>query len=459
MFAISILSIAIQAGFIVHVIKTGRSMLWIVAIGLLPGIGVIAYLVVEILPELFGSRAARRAGSGVRRMIDPDRDLRRASAEVEISGNVDARRRLAEELFERGQYDAAITVYEAGLKGVFEHDPTLLLGLAQAQFARKDFAAARKSLERLTEHNPDFKSPRRSSCMRDRSNRKIRSTRPSAPTRRWCRGIRGRRPACASGCCSSGAVNRRRRAASSRMYWTAHDWDPRITAGRRPGGWNSPGEKSDRIAPPISHRSFAMQMFQRIGRFALVSIAAVLLASCAGQKEPAGKLLGDIQATVIAASSEAAKYVPDELADVRTKFDALKAAYDKQDYAEVVTNAPAVLSAAQGLATAAAAKKDEILKALDEQWTGLAGALPGYLAAVQTRIDQLSKKSGRKPPAGIDLAAAKSGVDDAASLWSKAQAAFAAGNLDEAVATARQVKVRVAAAAASLKLDLGAAAP
>ncbi len=158
MFAISILSIAIQAGFIVHVIKTGRSMLWIVAIGLLPGIGVIAYLVVEILPELFGSRAARRAGSGVRRMIDPDRDLRRASAEVEISGNVDARRRLAEELFERGQYDAAITVYEAGLKGVFEHDPTLLLGLAQAQFARKDFAAARKSLERLTEHNPDFKS-------------------------------------------------------------------------------------------------------------------------------------------------------------------------------------------------------------------------------------------------------------------------------------------------------------
>ncbi len=202
-----------------------------------------------------------------------------------------------------------------------------------------------------------------------------------------------------------------------------------------------------------------MQMFQRIGRFALVSIAAVLLASCAGQKEPAGKLLGDIQATVIAASSEAAKYVPDQLADVRTKFDALKAAYDKQDYAEVVTNAPAVLSAAQGLATAAAAKKDEILKALDEQWTGLAGALPGYLAAVQTRIDQLSKKSGRKPPAGIDLAAAKSGVDDAASLWSKAQAAFAAGNLDEAVATARQVKVRVAAAAASLKLDLGAAAP
>ena len=34
----------------------------------------------------------------MQRMIDPNRDLRRASVEVEISGNVDARRRLAEEL-------------------------------------------------------------------------------------------------------------------------------------------------------------------------------------------------------------------------------------------------------------------------------------------------------------------------------------------------------------------------
>jgi hypothetical protein len=158
LYLIPILIIAIQAGLIVHVIKTGRSMLWILAIGLLPVVGSLAYAVVEILPEVFGGRTARRAKSGVQRMIDPDRDLRRASAEVEISGNVDARRRLAEELFERSQFDAAIDVYQGGLKGIFEHDPTLLLGLARAQFAKQDFAAARLTLERLTQHNPDFKS-------------------------------------------------------------------------------------------------------------------------------------------------------------------------------------------------------------------------------------------------------------------------------------------------------------
>jgi hypothetical protein len=159
LFPISILSLLVQAALIVHVIKTGRNQLWIWAIALLPGIGALAYVAAELLPSLFGGRTARRASAGMRRMLDPDRDLRRASAEVEISGNVDARRRLAEELCGRSQFGEAIEVYRAGLKGIFEYDSTLLLGLARAQFAHKDFAGARTTLEQLQLHNPDFKSP------------------------------------------------------------------------------------------------------------------------------------------------------------------------------------------------------------------------------------------------------------------------------------------------------------
>ena len=159
MLAVSILIVLIQAAFIVHVIKTGRNMLWVMAIGLLPLVGMLAYVAVEILPGMLGSRSARRARSGVQRLLDPDRALRRASADVEMSGNVDARRRLAEELKVRGQYEAAIEIYQGGMRGIFEHDPALLFGLAQAQFAKDDFTAARASLERLAEHNPDFNSP------------------------------------------------------------------------------------------------------------------------------------------------------------------------------------------------------------------------------------------------------------------------------------------------------------
>jgi hypothetical protein len=154
----SILLLLIDAALIAHVIKTGRNQLWIWAIFLVPGVGALAYFAAELLPELFGGRTGRRASAGVRRMIDPNRDLRRASAEVEISGNVDARRRLGEELYERNQYDDAIEVYRSGLKGIFEYDPTLLLGLARAQFGKQDHAAARATLELLAQHNPDFKS-------------------------------------------------------------------------------------------------------------------------------------------------------------------------------------------------------------------------------------------------------------------------------------------------------------
>src|SRR5450432_3285953 len=199
-----------------------------------------------------------------------------------------------------------------------------------------------------------------------------------------------------------------------------------------------------------------MQSILRVSRYALIAMAAITLAACAGQREPAQKLIGDIDTTVTAASTEAAKYVPDQLADVQVKLGALKASFDKQDYAAVVTGGPAVLNAAQTLATAAAAKKDEILKALNDEWAVLAGSLPQNVTAIQSRIDLLSKKSGKKPAAAIDLNAAKAGLSDAMSLWSKAQAAFASGNLDEAVNTAKDVKAKTDALAASLKLDLSA---
>jgi hypothetical protein len=181
---------------------------------------------------------------------------------------------------------------------------------------------------------------------------------------------------------------------------------------------------------------------------------AIRLAACTGQKVPAQKLLAEIEATVTAAAPEAAKYVPEQLVDVQTKYDALKAAYDKQDYAAVVNGAPSVLDAAQSLATAAAAKKDEILKALNDKWTVLAATVPNYVTAIQNRIEFLSKKTSKKLAAGIDLDAAKAALGEATSLWSKAQAAFAAGNMDEAVRTAQDVRAKVEAVAATLKLDL-----
>ncbi|TLZ14072.1 MAG: tetratricopeptide repeat protein, partial [Gammaproteobacteria bacterium] len=117
------------------------------------------YLVVEILPALFRSRAAQRAGRGLRKAIDPERDLRRYESEVRVADNVASRQRYAEELVRRERYDEAIAQYREALTGLYEHDPNLMLGLAQAQFGKGDASAARATLDELIRHNPDFRSP------------------------------------------------------------------------------------------------------------------------------------------------------------------------------------------------------------------------------------------------------------------------------------------------------------
>ena len=82
--------------------------------------------------------------------------------------------------------------------------------------------------------------------------------------------------------------------------------------------------------------------------------------------------------------------------------------------------------------------------------------MPGYLTVIQNRIDFLGKKANKKAAAGVDLDGAKSALSDAMATWSKAQAAFATGNMDEAVTTARDVKSKVEAVASGLKVDLSA---
>jgi hypothetical protein len=154
-----ILSIAIQAGLIIHVIKTGRNQIWIWVLALLSYAGILAYVAVEIIPDLFRSRTAQRTARGFKKAMDPTADLRRYENEARIGSNVAARQRYAEELSRHGQHDEAIAQFRQALTGLYEHDPNLMLGIARAQFAKGDAVAARTTLDELIRLNPDFRSP------------------------------------------------------------------------------------------------------------------------------------------------------------------------------------------------------------------------------------------------------------------------------------------------------------
>jgi hypothetical protein len=195
-----------------------------------------------------------------------------------------------------------------------------------------------------------------------------------------------------------------------------------------------------------------MKSNQRITGFLTLCSVAILFVACTNQMEPAKNALDNINTTLNSASADAQKYVPDQFADAQTKVAALTASFEKKDYAAVVVGAPAVLAEVNGLAGAAAAKKDEMEKTLGNEWRSLAASVPQSLSAVQARIDALSKT--KHVPKDVDLGAAKSGLADGTSAWDKAQEAFKAGNQADAVTAAKDAQGKLASAAAALKLNL-----
>jgi hypothetical protein len=195
-----------------------------------------------------------------------------------------------------------------------------------------------------------------------------------------------------------------------------------------------------------------MKSNQRITRFLTLCSVALLFAACVNQMEPAKNALDNINATLSAVSADAQKYIPDQYAQAQGKVAALTASFEKKDYAAVIAGAPAVLTEVKGLAGAVADKKDEMVKALGNEWRNLAASVPQSLTAVQTRVDALTKT--KRVPKDVDLGAAKSGLADANSAWGKAQDAFKAGNPEDAVAAAKDAQSKAAAAAGALKLNL-----
>ncbi len=155
---LGLLSLGLLVLCVVHAIRTGNVFPWIFVMVFLPGIGPLIYLFMVIVPALVRGRGAQRFTRGAARAIDPNKDFRAAMREVEMVGSVDAKRALAEQLMQRGQYADAVELYRSALTGQFAADPALLVGIARAQFLSGDGAAAQASLDRLQQVDPKFVS-------------------------------------------------------------------------------------------------------------------------------------------------------------------------------------------------------------------------------------------------------------------------------------------------------------
>ncbi len=156
--AIGVLLLLVQIAFAVHVVRTGREIYWIFIIIFLPAIGCLIYFITQIMPEFGQNRTLRKAGGGLARAIDPQRELRRRKEELAVVDTIENRVKLAEECLAAGLATDAIELLQPCLRGGNENDPNILLTLSQAQFTAEQFSASRQTMEHLIAANPTFKS-------------------------------------------------------------------------------------------------------------------------------------------------------------------------------------------------------------------------------------------------------------------------------------------------------------
>ena len=139
---------------IIHVYRTGRPQWWYLVIIMFPMFGALAYLFLEILPKAGGTRVVKR----VIKVIDPGVDLKARIREVERCGSVANKAALADELINAGQFDDAIALYQSCLVGLHADQPSLIFGLAEAYFYKRDGDNALATLDRVIAIDPWFRS-------------------------------------------------------------------------------------------------------------------------------------------------------------------------------------------------------------------------------------------------------------------------------------------------------------
>ena len=174
-----------------HVIRSGRSPLWIMGMGLASFVSMLAlfalwlaYLVMAVVPDLWNSNGMRRLTGSVMQAADPGRGYREKKRQVDLVGSVDAKRALAEESLKQGHHDEAIALYQSAMPATQPPSTRML----------------------------NWITPVRWRC-------KARMTKRWRNMKKWWRAIPARKPAPASGFCWRRWASRIARRGCSRKSW------------------------------------------------------------------------------------------------------------------------------------------------------------------------------------------------------------------------------------------------
>jgi hypothetical protein len=148
----------LDLSLIYHASRTGRLQPWAFIILMIPGIGALAYILVELVPEMLSGPGAQQARRRVADRLDPEKFYRELSDRLSATDTIANRVALAAECLKIERFGEAERHYDHILRLPMGDDPAYALGKAKAQFGRNGSADALATLEDLQKRWPDFQS-------------------------------------------------------------------------------------------------------------------------------------------------------------------------------------------------------------------------------------------------------------------------------------------------------------
>jgi hypothetical protein len=155
---VALILLLLDISLIYHASRTGRLRPWAFIILLVPMMGALAYIVVELVPEWLGSHDVQQARKRVANKLDPEKHYRELSDHVVVTDTIANRAALAAECVNIGRFEEAERHYDHILSLPMGHDPIYAFGKARAQFARKRSNEALATLDELQRTWPDYNS-------------------------------------------------------------------------------------------------------------------------------------------------------------------------------------------------------------------------------------------------------------------------------------------------------------
>jgi hypothetical protein len=131
---------------------------WAFIILMVPLVGSLAYIAVELIPEWLGSHDVQRARRRVANRLDPEKRYRELSDRLAAADTIANRSELADECLKVARFTEAEKHYDHLLKLPMGDEPLFMLRKAEAQFAGKHAAEAIGTLDELQRRWPDFQS-------------------------------------------------------------------------------------------------------------------------------------------------------------------------------------------------------------------------------------------------------------------------------------------------------------